>query len=189
MTETKQSELMGDIWGGLTAAIVALPLALAFGVAAFAPLGAEYASTGALVGLLGSIYTGFAAAKFGGTPSQITGPTGPMTVVSTAFIAQIVAVHGANLPVIAILMALGIVIGGAVQILIGLSGGGKVVKYTCRLLLCNLSMIDNRILTPLKSISFTREKSNINLSADSRSVSTSLINASVVPKNNEPLSS
>ena len=129
MTETKQSELMGDIWGGLTAAIVALPLALAFGVAAFAPLGAEHASTGALVGLLGSIFTGFAAAKFGGTPSQITGPTGPMTVVSTAFIAQIVMVHGANLPVIALLMASGIVIGGAVQILIGLSGGGKVVKY------------------------------------------------------------
>ena len=129
MTETKQSELMGDIWGGLTAAIVALPLALAFGVAAFAPLGAEHASTGALVGLLGSIFTGFAAAKFGGTPSQITGPTGPMTVVSTAFIAQIVSVHGPNLPVIAVLMALGIVIGGTVQILIGLSGGGKVVKY------------------------------------------------------------
>ncbi|MCK5669188.1 MAG: SulP family inorganic anion transporter, partial [Gammaproteobacteria bacterium] len=129
MTETKQSELMGDIWGGLTAAIVALPLALAFGVAAFAPLGAEHASTGALVGLLGSIFTGFAAAKFGGTPSQITGPTGPMTVVSTAFIAQIVMVHGANLPVIALLMASGIVIGGAVQILIGLSGGGNVVKY------------------------------------------------------------
>ena len=129
MTDTKQSELMGDIWGGLTAAIVALPLALAFGVAAFAPLGTEYASTGALVGLLGSIFTGFAAAKFGGTPSQITGPTGPMTVVSTAFIAQIVMIHGANLPVIAILMALGIVIGGTIQILIGLSGGGKVVKY------------------------------------------------------------
>jgi len=129
MTETKQSELMGDVWGGLTAAIVALPLALAFGVAAFAPLGPEHASTGALVGLLGSIFTGFAAAKFGGTPSQITGPTGPMTVVSTAFIAQIVMVHGANLPVIAILMALGIVIGGTVQILIGLSGGGNVVKY------------------------------------------------------------
>ncbi len=129
MTETKQSELMGDVWGGLTAAIVALPLALAFGVAAFAPLGPEHASTGALVGLLGSIFTGFAAAKFGGTPAQITGPTGPMTVVSTAFIAQIVMVHGANLPVIALLMASGIVIGGAVQILIGLSGGGNVVKY------------------------------------------------------------
>jgi len=50
MTDTKQSELMGDVWGGLTAAIVALPLALAFGVAAFAPLGPEHASTGALVG-------------------------------------------------------------------------------------------------------------------------------------------
>ena len=129
MTDTKQSILIGDVWGGLTAAIVALPLALAFGVAAFAPLGAEHASTGALVGLLGSIFTGFAAAKFGGTPSQITGPTGPMTVVSTAFIAQIVSVHGTNLSIIAVLMALGIIIGGTVQILIGLSGGGKVVKY------------------------------------------------------------
>lgn len=129
MTTTKQSALMGDIWGGITAAIVALPLALAFGVAAFSPLGPEYASTGALVGLLGSIFTGFAAAKFGGTPSQITGPTGPMTVVSTAFISQIVAVHGVNLPVLALLMALGIVTGGALQIVIGLLGGGRIVKY------------------------------------------------------------
>ncbi|SMN12039.1 Sulfate permease [uncultured Candidatus Thioglobus sp.] len=129
MDTTKKSVLIGDFWGGITAAIVALPLALAFGVAAFAPLGHEYAAMGALVGLLGSIFTGFAAAQFGGTPAQITGPTGPMTVVSTAFIAQIVMVHGVNLPVIALLMALGTIIGGAIQILIGISGGGKVVKY------------------------------------------------------------
>ena len=129
MNTTKKSVLIGDLWGGITAAIVALPLALAFGVAAFAPLGHEYAAIGALVGLLGSIFTGFAAAQFGGTPAQITGPTGPMTVVSTAFIAQIVMAHGVNLPVIALLMALGTIIGGAIQILIGVSGGGKVVKY------------------------------------------------------------
>ncbi len=128
-TLKKHPELAGDIWGGLTAAVVALPLALAFGVAAFAPLGAEHVSTGALVGLLGSIFTGFAAAKFGGTPAQITGPTGPMTVVSTAFIIQIVEAHGANLSVIALLMAAGIVLGGVFQILIGLGGGGRVVKY------------------------------------------------------------
>lgn len=126
---TKRSVLVGDIWGGITAAIVALPLALAFGVAAFAPLGHEYVATGALVGLLGSIFTGFAAAQFGGTPAQITGPTGPMTVVSTAFISQIVMTHGVNLPIIALLMALGVIMGGVIQLLIGLSGGGKIVKY------------------------------------------------------------
>lgn len=129
MQTIAKERLIGDLWGGLTAAIVALPLALAFGVAAFSSLGAEYAANGALVGLLGSIFTGFFAAKFGGTASQITGPTGPMTVVSTAFIAQIVMIHGPNLAIISLLMALGIVVGGTIQILIGLIGGGKIVKY------------------------------------------------------------
>ena len=66
------SNLRGDILGGLTAAVVALPLALAFGVASGA---------GALAGLYGAIIVGFFAALFGGTPSQVSGPTGPMTVV------------------------------------------------------------------------------------------------------------
>ena len=60
-----------DLSGGLTAAVVALPLALAFGNAALGPGGAIY-------GLYGAIVTGFLAALFGGTPAQVTGPTGPM---------------------------------------------------------------------------------------------------------------
>lgn len=64
--------LRGDLFGGLTAAIVALPLALAFGVASGA---------GAIAGLYGAVFTGFFAALFGGTPAQVSGPTGPMTVV------------------------------------------------------------------------------------------------------------
>ncbi|MGB3639914.1 MAG: SulP family inorganic anion transporter, partial [Rivularia sp. (in: cyanobacteria)] len=66
--------LRGDLFGGLTAAIVALPLALAFGVSV-SP------KDGAIMGLYGAIFIGFFAALFGGTPSQISGPTGPMTVV------------------------------------------------------------------------------------------------------------
>lgn len=62
----------GDFFGGVTAAIVALPLAIAFGVSSGA---------GALAGLYGAIFAGFFAAVFGGTKVQITGPTGPMTVV------------------------------------------------------------------------------------------------------------
>ena len=65
--------LKGDLLGGLTAAVVALPLALAFGNAALGPGGAIY-------GLYGAIVTGFLAALLGGTPAQVSGPTGPMSV-------------------------------------------------------------------------------------------------------------
>ena len=60
----------GDILGGITAAVVALPLALAFGNAALGPGGAIY-------GLYGAVVVGFLAALFGGTPAQVSGPTGP----------------------------------------------------------------------------------------------------------------
>ena len=61
----------GDLFGGVTAAVVALPLALAFGVASGA---------GAIAGLYGAIFVGLFAALFGGTPSQVSGPTGPNIV-------------------------------------------------------------------------------------------------------------
>ena len=75
----------GDFFGGLTAGIVALPLALAFGV---------QSGLGAAAGLYGAIFLGFFAAIFGGTPSQISGPTGPMTVVSAAAIGLIYCESG-----------------------------------------------------------------------------------------------
>lgn len=64
--------LRGDLFGGLTAGVVALPLALAFG---------EASGAGPIAGLYGAILVGFFAALFGGTGSQISGPTGPMVVV------------------------------------------------------------------------------------------------------------
>ena len=69
------SNLRGDLFGGLTAAVVALPLAIAFGVASGA---------GAVAGLYGAACVGLFAAIFGGTPSQISGPTGPMTIISAS---------------------------------------------------------------------------------------------------------
>jgi sulfate permease, SulP family len=66
--------LRGDIFGGVTAAIVSLPLALAFGVASGA---------GAIAGLYGAVCVGFFAALFGGTPTLISELTRPMTVVMT----------------------------------------------------------------------------------------------------------
>lgn len=77
----------GDVLGGLTAAIVALPLALAFGIASGA---------GASSGLWGAILIGFFAALFGGTPSLISEPTGPMTVIITAVVAETTAASPEN---------------------------------------------------------------------------------------------
>ncbi|MEP4889103.1 MAG: SulP family inorganic anion transporter [Aliiglaciecola sp.] len=74
------SNLKGDITGGLTAGIVALPLALALGVAS---------GLGPMAGLYGAIALGFLAALFGGTPSQISGPTGPMVVVLAGLFASL----------------------------------------------------------------------------------------------------
>ena len=76
------NNVRGDVLGGLTAAVVALPLALALGIASGA---------GASAGLWGAILVGFFAALFGGTPSLISEPTGPMTVIITAVIAETTA--------------------------------------------------------------------------------------------------
>ena len=78
------SNIKGDAFGGITAGIVALPLALAFGVSS--GLGPE-------AGLYGAIFISFFAALFGGTATQISGPTAPMTAVSMVIIAGIVAAN------------------------------------------------------------------------------------------------
>lgn len=96
------SNLRGDIFGGLTAAIVALPVALAFGVAS---------GIGPLAGLYGAILVGFFAAVFGGTPAQVSGPTGPMTVVMALLITRF-----AHDPALAFTV---VMMGGAFQILFG----------------------------------------------------------------------
>ena len=77
--------IRGDILGGITAAVVALPLALAFGNAALGPGGAIY-------GLYGAVVVGFVAALFGGTPSQVSGPTGPMSVTVAGVVASLATV-------------------------------------------------------------------------------------------------
>ena len=74
------SNIRGDIMGGLTAGVVALPLALAFG---------EASGAGPIAGLWGAIFVGFFAALLGGTGSQISGPTGPMVVVFAGVFASL----------------------------------------------------------------------------------------------------
>jgi SulP family sulfate permease len=104
------NNLRGDIFGGLTAAVVALPLALAFGVASGA---------GPLAGLYGAIFVGFFAALFGGTPTQISGPTGPMTVVMAA-----IFVKFSHDPALAFTV---VIMGGGFQILFGAMRLGRYI--------------------------------------------------------------
>ncbi|CCI12021.1 Similar to Q8YXB1_ANASP Sulfate permease family protein [Microcystis aeruginosa PCC 9806] len=107
--------LRGDIFGGLTAAIVSLPLALAFGVASGA---------GAIAGLYGAVCVGFFAALFGGTPTLISEPTGPMTVVMTAIVASLTARN----PELGLPMAFTVVmLAGIFQILFGIFKMGKYI--------------------------------------------------------------
>lgn len=105
----------GDFFGGLTAAIVALPLALAFGVSSGA---------GAAAGLYGAIAIGFFAALFGGTPSQISGPTGPMTVVMATVFAGLIAKYPETGPAMAFTV---VMLGGLFQIVFGLLRLGEYI--------------------------------------------------------------
>jgi len=105
------SHLRGDIFGGLTAGVVALPLALAFG---------EASGAGPIAGVYGAILVGFFAALFGGTPSQISGPTGPMIVVFAGVFASL----SGDLS----LVFATVILAGALQIAFGLLGFGQYIR-------------------------------------------------------------
>ena len=110
----------GDLFGGLTAGVVALPLALAFGVSS---------GLGPSAGLYGAIFVSFFAALFGGTPTQISGPTAPMTAVSMVFIAEILANFEGDVAK-ALPTILGVfLLAGLIQIVLGFIGLGKYIRY------------------------------------------------------------
>ena len=115
-----KATIRGDIFGGVTAGIVALPLALAFGVSS---------GLGPSAGLYGAIFISFFAALFGGTNTQISGPTAPMTAVSIVIIAGIVAANDGDVnKALPIILAI-FLIAGLMQIGLGFLGLGKYIKY------------------------------------------------------------
>ena len=111
--------IKGDFFGGITAGIVALPLALAFGV---------QSGLGAIAGLYGAMVLGVFAALFGGTETQVSGPTGPMTVVSAMVIASAIEISGSLQAGMGIVIA-SFFLAGGFQILYGLLKIGKYIKY------------------------------------------------------------
>ena len=114
------SNIKGDAFGGITAGIVALPLALAFGVSS---------GLGPSAGLYGAIFISFFAALFGGTNTQISGPTAPMTAVSMVVIAGIVAANDGDVPKALPAILTIFILAGLFQIILGVIGLGKYIRY------------------------------------------------------------
>ena len=110
----------GDLFGGITAGIVALPLALAFGVSS---------GLGPSAGLYGAIFVSFFAALFGGTNTQISGPTAPMTAVSMVVIAGMIAAFDGDVTKALPSILMVFLLAGFMQIGLGLIGLGKYIKY------------------------------------------------------------
>ena len=112
--------IKGDFFGGLTAGIVALPLALAFGVSS---------GLGASAGLYGALFLSFFAALLGGTNTQISGPTAPMTALSMVIISTIVIMNDGDVSK-ALPLILGVfLLSGLLQIVQGILGLGVYIKY------------------------------------------------------------
>lgn len=130
MAFIETNNIKGDVFGGITAGIVALPLALAFGIQAFSGIDSpEASSMGALAGLVGATLLGFFAALFGGTHSQISGPTGPMTVITASIVSGAWASSQGNISAVILSMSLAGIFCGLFQVIFGLIRIGKYVRY------------------------------------------------------------
>lgn len=117
----------GDMWGGMAASAVVLPQAMAFGVALYAP-GGFNASQGAIAGLLGAAILCLVSGLFGGTRGLISAPTGPTLVLLGGAVASLLQA-GLDSEGLLLNLAVLMICTGLFQIIIGLTGGGKLIKY------------------------------------------------------------
>ncbi len=125
---TNQPVLAGDIWGGVAAMLVALPSAIAFGVAIVAPLGGSLGAQGAVAGILGATALGLVAPLVGDRTRLITSPCAPAAAVLSALAAGFAQ---GGMPAEKALLLLGLIglFAGLIQIALGLAGIGKLIKF------------------------------------------------------------
>lgn len=126
-TRLRRGPVAGDLWGALTATAILLPQAMAIGVTLYALAGGNVAS-GAGAGLITTALLCFAAGLVGGAPGVISAPTGPALVLLAGALAALAA-QGLQGPHLMLGLAMVIVLAGVLQFLIGLSGGGQLIKY------------------------------------------------------------
>jgi SulP family sulfate permease len=133
-SESHRQQLAGDIWGGLAAALVALPSAVAYGVSVYALLGPAFLAYGVRAGILGAIGIGVVAPLLGGAPRLISAPSAPAAAVMAAFATSLLAgtqgAAGAVPPErIVVLLTLVGLFSGCLQLIYGFVGGGRLIKY------------------------------------------------------------
>src|SRR3989304_10392882 len=128
MSTEKTANLAGDFWGGLAAMLVALPSAIAFGVAIFSPLGGTYAAQGAIAGILGTTALGIVASSFGGTKRLITAPCAPAAAVLAALAIGLSDKGVAPQSALLMLTMVGLIC-GVLQVAFGAVGLGRLIKY------------------------------------------------------------
>ena len=116
------------MWGALAAMLVALPASIAFGVTVYSAIGPGYAALGALAGLVGAVVIGLVASTLGGTDRLISAPCAPAAAVLAAFAIGLTGQGVAPDVVVLLLILLG-VLTGAVQVLLGFIGVGRLIKY------------------------------------------------------------
>ncbi|MBK7655189.1 MAG: STAS domain-containing protein [Betaproteobacteria bacterium] len=120
--------LSGDLWGGTAAMLVALPSAIAFGVAIYAPMGGALGPQGAVAGILGAIALGLVAPLLGGSSRLITAPCAPAAAVLSALA---MGFAGSGMQAEQVLTLIGLIglMAGLIQIALGLAGIGKLIKF------------------------------------------------------------
>ncbi|MFA6920677.1 MAG: SulP family inorganic anion transporter [Gallionella sp.] len=121
-------KIPGDFWGGLASMLVALPASVAFGVTVYSAISPQYAIFGALAGILGAAALGLIAPTFGGTDRLISAPCAPAAAVLSAFAIELVRQGVAPSSIVLLLTVLGILT-GAIQMLIGFLGVGRLIRY------------------------------------------------------------
>ena len=124
----KDVNLAGDIGGGVSAMLVALPSAIAFGVTIFAPLGGSYAAQGAIAGILGATALGLVTPVLGGTNRLISAPCAPAAAVLSALAIELVR-RGIAPEAVALMLAIVALLTAALQITFGAVGLGRLIKY------------------------------------------------------------
>lgn len=123
--------LIHDLFGGLASTLVVLPSAIAFGMIVYSPLAQQLPSYGAIAGMIGVILIATLAPLIGGTPGLISGPSGPAAAVLSAFVTEVVAYKSGNIDIvwISVLIMIVVVMAGLIQLLFGILGGGRLIKY------------------------------------------------------------
>ncbi len=125
----------GDLWGGVSAMLVALPSSIAYGVTIVAVLGPAHLAHGALAGVIGAVALGFTAACFGSARQLISAPCTPAAAILSALAAGFVAQAGSGQDEatkatrILLLLTLVGLFSAVIQIVFGIARGGRLIKY------------------------------------------------------------